>query len=259
MILNNSGIRKCSLKGFQSGFRRGHSCITDLMCFLCVLRVSLVVGQPDLLAGGQCRRSGGGQLSRALPWLHGPRRRWVEPGRWPLACGVTFDLLSYAAHRVSVELRELSFFFCAEMPTVSRNCTEYGWSEPNPHYVDVCFFYDNTTKPVRPLSPHRNILLHLSHTQTHTDTQSKPLCVTPGHVLRVGQGSVHSRLQHIVGVPDHSHGDPLQIQVSIIIACFHFSIFVHFLNHLNFQAEILLFVYFVCLVSVYLYFCVSLD
>uniref|UniRef100_A0A4W6BLB5 Adenylate cyclase activating polypeptide 1a (pituitary) receptor type I n=1 Tax=Lates calcarifer TaxID=8187 RepID=A0A4W6BLB5_LATCA len=34
-----------------------------------------------------------------------------------------------------------------EMGRVSRNCTEDGWSEPFPHYVDVCFFYDNTTKP----------------------------------------------------------------------------------------------------------------
>lgn len=31
---------------------------------------------------------------------------------------------------------------------VSRNCTEDGWSEPFPHYVEVCFFYDNTTEPV---------------------------------------------------------------------------------------------------------------
>ncbi|XP_034039460.1 pituitary adenylate cyclase-activating polypeptide type I receptor-like isoform X4 [Thalassophryne amazonica] len=33
-----------------------------------------------------------------------------------------------------------------EMGKVSRNCTEDGWSEPFPHYVDVCFFY-NTTNP----------------------------------------------------------------------------------------------------------------
>uniref|UniRef100_A0A8D3D236 Adenylate cyclase activating polypeptide 1a (pituitary) receptor type I n=2 Tax=Scophthalmus maximus TaxID=52904 RepID=A0A8D3D236_SCOMX len=35
-----------------------------------------------------------------------------------------------------------------EMGRVTRNCTEDGWSEPFPHYVDVCFFFDNTTKPV---------------------------------------------------------------------------------------------------------------
>ncbi|CAG12268.1 unnamed protein product, partial [Tetraodon nigroviridis] len=34
-----------------------------------------------------------------------------------------------------------------EIGKVSRNCTEDGWSEPFPHYIDVCFFYDNTTKP----------------------------------------------------------------------------------------------------------------
>ncbi|XP_066573245.1 pituitary adenylate cyclase-activating polypeptide type I receptor-like isoform X2 [Amia ocellicauda] len=31
---------------------------------------------------------------------------------------------------------------------ISRNCTEYGWSEPFPHYYDICFdFNDNATKP----------------------------------------------------------------------------------------------------------------
>uniref|UniRef100_A0A3Q1H4V4 Adenylate cyclase activating polypeptide 1a (pituitary) receptor type I n=1 Tax=Anabas testudineus TaxID=64144 RepID=A0A3Q1H4V4_ANATE len=33
------------------------------------------------------------------------------------------------------------------MGKVSRNCTEDGWSDLNPHYADVCFFYDNTSKP----------------------------------------------------------------------------------------------------------------
>lgn len=43
----------------------------------------------------------------------------------------------------------LTSVYLPEMGRVSRNCTEYGWSEPFPHYVDVCFLYDNTTKPVR--------------------------------------------------------------------------------------------------------------
>ncbi|XP_065154759.1 pituitary adenylate cyclase-activating polypeptide type I receptor isoform X3 [Paramisgurnus dabryanus] len=30
---------------------------------------------------------------------------------------------------------------------VSRNCTEYGWSDMLPHYVDVCLFNDNGTNP----------------------------------------------------------------------------------------------------------------
>ncbi|MEQ2168749.1 Pituitary adenylate cyclase-activating polypeptide type I receptor, partial [Goodea atripinnis] len=34
-----------------------------------------------------------------------------------------------------------------EIGKVNRNCTEYGWSEPYPHYVDICFLYDNTTNP----------------------------------------------------------------------------------------------------------------
>jgi len=30
---------------------------------------------------------------------------------------------------------------------ISRNCTEFGWSEPFPHYVDACIG-DNSTNPV---------------------------------------------------------------------------------------------------------------
>uniref|UniRef100_A0A8C6P5S1 Adenylate cyclase activating polypeptide 1a (pituitary) receptor type I n=1 Tax=Nothobranchius furzeri TaxID=105023 RepID=A0A8C6P5S1_NOTFU len=39
------------------------------------------------------------------------------------------------------------FKFLSEIGKVSRNCTEYGWSEPYPHYVDICVLDDNTTKP----------------------------------------------------------------------------------------------------------------
>lgn len=42
-----------------------------------------------------------------------------------------------------------------------------------------------------------------------------PLSPTLGHVLPLSQGSVHSRLQHIAGVSDYSHGHSLQIQVSV--------------------------------------------
>uniref|UniRef100_A0A674NLB3 Adenylate cyclase activating polypeptide 1a (pituitary) receptor type I n=1 Tax=Takifugu rubripes TaxID=31033 RepID=A0A674NLB3_TAKRU len=38
-------------------------------------------------------------------------------------------------------------FSPAEMEKVSRNCTEDGWSEPFPHYFEVCFPYENITKP----------------------------------------------------------------------------------------------------------------
>uniref|UniRef100_A0A8C1ZJZ8 Pituitary adenylate cyclase-activating polypeptide type I receptor-like n=1 Tax=Cyprinus carpio TaxID=7962 RepID=A0A8C1ZJZ8_CYPCA len=31
--------------------------------------------------------------------------------------------------------------------TISRNCTEFGWSEPYPYYGDACMIGDNTTKP----------------------------------------------------------------------------------------------------------------
>lgn len=43
----------------------------------------------------------------------------------------------------------ITIVFPSEMGRVHRNCTEDGWSEPMPHYVDACIFYDNATKPVR--------------------------------------------------------------------------------------------------------------
>ena len=104
----------------------------------------------------------------------------------------------------------LTCLWLSEMEKVSRNCTKDGWSEPFPHYVDVCFFYDNTTDPVRPLSPRLHVLLHLA--QTH---MTNPLSPTLGGVLCLSQSPVHCRLQHVTGVSDYSHGHPLQIQVSI--------------------------------------------
>ncbi|XP_048867164.1 adenylate cyclase activating polypeptide 1a (pituitary) receptor type I isoform X2 [Brienomyrus brachyistius] len=34
-----------------------------------------------------------------------------------------------------------------ELGKISRNCTEDGWSEPFPHYMDACLFDENTTRP----------------------------------------------------------------------------------------------------------------
>lgn len=39
------------------------------------------------------------------------------------------------------------FSFVADKGSVSRNCTEEGWSEPFPHYFDACGFYENETEP----------------------------------------------------------------------------------------------------------------
>lgn len=98
------------------------------------------------------------------------------------------------------------------MGTVSRNCTEDGWSETFPHYTDVCFFDDNTTgKHVRP----RIAASALSGGCCSGDA-GLTVCVPPsGHVLRLRQGPVHGRLQHVAGVSDHRHGHPVQIQVII--------------------------------------------
>lgn len=42
----------------------------------------------------------------------------------------------------------LSVLCVVEFGKVSRNCTEDGWSEMFPHYVDVCPFDDNRTNPM---------------------------------------------------------------------------------------------------------------
>lgn len=103
----------------------------------------------------------------------------------------------------------LLVFIVSEMGRVHRNCTEDGWSEPMPHYVDACIFYDNATKPVR---------TRLAHVQLSSQVGLRPCfhdCLSPtsGHVLRLSQGPVHRRLQHFAGVSDHGHGHPLQVQV----------------------------------------------
>lgn len=155
-------------------------------------------------------------------WAAGRRpawvRSWLSPVRsssttsWVPTMVTAFYLIADKSMcRCSQSQCRCLIFLFSEMGEVKRNCTEDGWSEPFPHYVDVCFFYDNNTKPVRApvLWPHLHFMSHLIKTRV-TDS----LFPTLGHVLRLGQGPVHGRLQHIAGVSDHSHGHPLQVQVS---------------------------------------------
>lgn len=97
------------------------------------------------------------------------------------------------------------------MGKVSRNCTEDGWSEPFPRYIDVCFFDDNITDPVRPRPPGRGF-----SSRCFQGDAGLTLCIpTSGRVLRLHYGPVHGRLQHLAGVPDHCHGHSVQIQVTV--------------------------------------------
>lgn len=134
-----------------------------------------------------------------------------DDGDWLCFSFLKTDIILFISTKVSADF--FFYFQFSEMGKVSRNCTEDGWSEPSPHYVDVCFFYDNTTKPVRPLWPS---LKFIFPKDTHT---TDTLSVTLGHVLRLCQSPVHSWLQHIAGVSDYSHGHSLQVQVSVTICC----------------------------------------
>ncbi|KAG7266358.1 hypothetical protein CRUP_017717 [Coryphaenoides rupestris] len=73
----------------------------------------------------------GAETTKGCPW------QWDNLTCWQAAS---------VGQVVEVNCPEL-FNDIMEMGKVVRNCTEEGWSEPFPHYVDVCLFDDNTTKP----------------------------------------------------------------------------------------------------------------
>lgn len=121
-----------------------------------------------------------------------------------------FRMLSecWSSH-VRVYLMVLMCFYCVastEPGTVSRNCTEYGWSDTFPHYVDACLEGNGSHvvgtlwRQIPDFSFRCFGWLNLF------------LCLS-GHVLRVGEGSVHGGLQHLSGLPHHRHGYPVQVQV----------------------------------------------
>lgn len=56
---------------------------------------------------------------------------------------MTFEINNHLFDKVAVH-----WLFVAESGKVSRNCTEDGWSEMFPHYVEVCPFDDNRTTPM---------------------------------------------------------------------------------------------------------------
>lgn len=105
-------------------------------------------------------------------------------------------------------------FPSTEVGKVSRNCTEWGWSDTFPHYIDACLYEEGNSSHVvsSGTAPEESLLCFL------TVILARP-CV-PGHVLRVGQGALHRGLQHLPGVPHHGHGDPLQVQVRVLTPSF---------------------------------------
>lgn len=40
---------------------------------------------------------------------------------------------------------EISLGLSTELGKVSRNCTEYGWSETFPHYIDACLYEEGNS------------------------------------------------------------------------------------------------------------------
>lgn len=128
---------------------------------------------------------------------------------------LSWQIIFHVAHRCLC-LVSTRYFVLSDTGKVSRNCTEDGWSEPFPHYVEVCFFYDNTTKEVGPpLVHHLCLLSHyccLDHRHTHwlsfcnirtrTTIQSRPCtqsatahrwCLWPlPWLFSAGSGEQHS-------------------------------------------------------------------
>lgn len=53
-----------------------------------------------------------------------------------------------------------------ELGKVSRNCTEFGWSEPFPHYIDACLYEEGNSSHVVSAS----LCVQLRHIQGFTQT-----------------------------------------------------------------------------------------
>lgn len=65
---------------------------------------------------------------------------------WCILC-----IIDYYSIESCVEVCESDYFWLfriSGLGKISRNCTEYGWSEPYPQYVDACLPKENSTKPV---------------------------------------------------------------------------------------------------------------
>lgn len=105
---------------------------------------------------------------------------------------------------------------------MSRNCTEFGWSETFPHYIDACLYEEGNSSHVVSAAAYGDGWRSLRLSDVLLLRRKKPLIFTflcvasasiSGYVLRVGQGSLHCGLQHLPGLSHHGHGHPLQVQV----------------------------------------------
>lgn len=100
-----------------------------------------------------------------------------------------------------------------ELGTVSRNCTMFGWSETFPHYIDACLYEETGSNHTVSWSP------CLQPSELQGFWVRRLICsvfavpLISGHILCIGEGSIHSGLQHLFGLPHHGHGHPVQVQV----------------------------------------------
>ncbi|XP_026054234.1 uncharacterized protein LOC113040159 [Carassius auratus] len=80
--------------------------------------------------------------------LHNPKddEKFECPWEWD---NLTCWQAASVGEVVEVTCPELFEFMSPEdgLGKISRNCTEFGWSEPYPHYMDACMIVENTTKP----------------------------------------------------------------------------------------------------------------
>ncbi len=109
-----------------------------------------------------------------------------------------------------------------ELGKVSRNCTEFGWSETFPHYIDACFYEEGNSSHLVSISlsaavSDSGFQGDILYEKQHAVCSVLCCACVSGHVLCVSEGSVHCGLQHLFGLPHHGHGHPVQVQVRRLV------------------------------------------
>lgn len=182
--------------------------MVSFFLYVCVGRLPVAVGQPDVLAASPDRWGGGSQLSRNLLWVH----------EWRRLRSVTDE------HRISC-LRLMCYLTLSMFPG-SHTQSRGKWVETAPCLVGrTSSLTTSTSACMKKRTATTRWVKRRRGASVHGFTACAAVCspfillVFPssGQVLCVGEGSVHSGLQHLAGVAHHSHGHPVQVQVNVAL------------------------------------------